>query len=303
MENNKRISEILVETGAYTDLERPVMLTSGELGIYYINTEKLAQDGGKFNEFGDDSAAMIGHAVRMMQINPTFNESIEILTDKVARLFPNTNFENCAVSGGQRRDWLFSGPVALKLGIPHVSLYKEGQIEIVNPSGAVEDYPINSLCVVHLVDLITEGSSVYTKTKEGEEKGWVPMLREIGAEINDLVAVVTRQQGGEEMLKEQRVTVHPFVAIDEAFLMQYSKNPERAVAYLKDPKAWSEAYLRENGALALIGDFDPNGKKLDRAKKFMQRYGSVLEGSRMVELEAAVLSKYGKSVSEIIGGN
>jgi hypothetical protein len=239
----------------------------------------------------------------MMQINPTFNESIEILTDKVARLFPNTNFENCAVSGGQRRDWLFSGPVALKLGIPHVSLYKEGQIEIVNPSGAVEDYPINSFYVVHLVDLITEGSSVYTKTKDRQEKGWVPMIRNAGAVINDLIAVVTRRQGGEETLKEQGVTVHPFVAIDEAFLMQYSKNPERAVAYLKDPKAWSEAYLRENGALALAGAFDPNGGKLDRANKFLHRYGSVLEGSRMAELEAAVMSKYGKSVSDISGGN
>ncbi len=53
MESHPRISELLVETGAYSDLSDPVILTSGQLGIYYINTEKLVQDDGEWKEFGE----------------------------------------------------------------------------------------------------------------------------------------------------------------------------------------------------------------------------------------------------------
>jgi len=312
MESHKRISELLLETGAYKDLDKPVILTSGELGIYYVNTEKLAQDNGEFEKYGDSSQNMIKHAVNMMTAHQTFEEAIDILAEKVRSLIPGEGKTGyVGVSGGQRRDWLFSGPVANKLGLPHLSLYKQEDgkpdvMEIVTPEGRIDyDSSARGIYVVHVVDLITEGSSVYS-CKDGKEKGWAPMIRaersgRTGA-INDLVAVVTRQQGGEEMLARQYVRVHPFVAIDENFLGKYSKDPERALKYQANPTAWSEDYLSRNGALVLLKSFDPKGGKLDRAKKFLGRYQDTLvESGRFEELDNAVKQEYGISLNSLGG--
>ncbi len=309
MKSNERISELLVKTGAYKDLDQPVILTSGELGIYYINTEKLCQDDGEFKKYGNNSKAMIQHAIKMTQKYQTFEEVIDILSDQVKIMFPVTggikrviNSRIKVLSGGQRRDWLFSGPVARKLNIPHISLYKDGRIEIIDSYGNVDITPIlNELYTVHVADLLTEGSSAY-RVEDGEEKGWVSMLRNGGATINDYVAVITRLQGGEEMLNEKNVVVHPFVAIDKNFINEYSKYPERAIDYLKNPEAWSKNYLKKKGALALVKAFDPEGGKLDRAKKFLKRYSNVLkESGKIKELEKAVQEKYGKSLNELVG--
>jgi hypothetical protein len=161
--------------------------------------------------------------------------------------------------------------------------------------------PLKGKRAIHVVDLITEGSSVY-RIEDGQPKGWVPMLREAGAKISNLTAVVTRLQGGEKMLAQQGVIVDPFVAIDEDFVQAHSTNPERAVAYMKDPKEWSEAYVREHGALALLPTFDPQAKKLDRAKKFLQRYESVLkDNGAWHELDAAAQERYGTSLEVLAG--
>lgn len=307
MHSNERIAQLLIETGAYSDLSQPVILTSGQLGIFYINTEKLCQDGGEFKKHGDSSTAMCDHAVRMYHKHETFKEVIDILVEKTDSLMRKQD-DKYAISGGQRRDWLFSGPVAVILGLPHVGLYKQEEgkpdkIEMIIPGVGMETAPrLNGRCIVHIADLMTEASSAYRIEGE-EEKGWIPMLRNAVATVEDYLAVVTRLQGGEERLAEQGVKVHSFVAINEAFLRQYSSQPDIAIAYLKDPTAWSEQYLRENGALALLGNFDPEGGKIDRAKKFLERYFGVLgESDKLNELTGACQKKYGKTLIEICGG-
>lgn len=292
MESHPRISELLVASKGFNSLKEPVIFTGGELGAYYVNTEKLCLDGGKFEEYGDDSKAMIEHAVRMMDEHPTFREVIDILSEKAETLLRRDYQGLTAISGGQRRDWIFSGPVAHQLQVPHISLYKQegntpDKVEVVYPGGKVRDYSFgrfyNPHFVVHAVDLITEGSSVYRTeggigSEDGIEKGWVPMIRQKGGEVRDLIAVVTRNQGGEEMLASRRVKVHPFVAIDEAFLKEHSPNAERDIAYLRNPRKWSEDYLREHGALLFVDHFnpDPENSKFSRALKFLDRYQEFL---------------------------
>ena len=108
-----------------------------------------------------------------------------------------------------------------------------------------------------------------------------------------MLAVVTRLQGGEERLASAGVKVTPFVAIDEDFLRIYSKDPERALVYQTDPRRWSENYLMEHGVGALVKFFDPNGGKLDRAKKFLQRYETVLkESGQIAFLEVELANNY-----------
>ncbi len=302
MKSHPRLSQLLVETGAFKDLETPVILASGQLGIYYVNTEKLAQDGGKFNEYGDSSKAMIEHAVRMTQEHPTFGEVIDILTHQVKRLTEQKH--SIAISGGQRRDWLFSGPIARNLKIPHISIYKDGKVEEVLSEGIIpitSEGPLAYDFIVHVVDLLTEGSSCYSK--QGEvESGWIPEIRKRGGKIENLVAVVTRLQKGEENLAAQGVNVHANVAIDEDFLRQHSNNPGRALVYNNSPTEWSQQYLNTHGATALLPFFDPSkADQLKKAKNFMGRYRDYLRGVHQFHpLNDACRTKYGNGVDEIL---
>jgi hypothetical protein len=222
-----------------------------------------------------------------------FCEVIEIISSKVESLFPKgIEKQYRAVSGGQRRDWIFSGPVASKLGIQHISLYKDGSLEVLDHNGDLVSRNIKNLYVVHVVDLITEGSSVY-RLESGRAHGWIPMLRDGGAHVNDLVAVVTRLQGGEERLSEQGVNVHSFVTIDKDFVSKHSSNSERALSYMKNPHRWCCNFIKQNGALHLVDSFDPNANKLDRARDFVARYQQVLEKyGHLKQLESTVKRKY-----------
>ena len=308
MESSLRIAKFLVETGAFKSLQNPGLLTSGQLAVYYINAEKLCQDNGEWESFGDDSRGMIDHALAMMDEQPIFEEVIETLADWFHALngcwyYGYKDLRQTAISGGERRDWIFSGPLAYFLDRPHISLHKDGRVNMLWREGDVEDYSkrrLDEFSVVHVVDLITEGSSIY-RVEDRKEQGWVPMLRQRGARISDLAAIVTRLQGGEEMLAEKRVDVAPFVAIDEEFLSEHSANAERDIAYLKNPDEWCEAYLLASGALMLLDDFNPCGKNYARAVKFMGRYGGVLkQNSGCSDLQGGVRGKYGYDITSLL---
>jgi hypothetical protein len=301
------INKLLLKTGAYKDLDQPVLLTSGEIGIYYVNTEKLLPDGGAWTKFGDDSKRMLDHVNGFMETSEDFKAVIGVLADETKKIMAGMNKTGAkdkkfAISGGQRRDWLFSGPVAKVLGLEHISLYKQEsstaeKVEIVDKSGKVIAQTefkndLTGYYLLHVVDLITEGSSIY-KLENGKPAGWIPMLRSRHAQIDTLLSVVTRRQGGEERLKEQGVNVIAFASIDEDFVKKYSKYPERAVSYMKDPQKWSRNYLKENGALAFIEYFDPAKGNIKRASNFMERYGSALkELGRYDELMGEVKKRY-----------
>lgn len=64
MKSHPRASEILVESGAFSDLNVPVVLASGKLGIYCINAEKTLGDAGKWEELAKmpSSEPLIRHA-------------------------------------------------------------------------------------------------------------------------------------------------------------------------------------------------------------------------------------------------
>lgn len=299
MDSEGVIAKHLVETGAYSDLAKPVILTSGQLGIYYINTEELLQDNGGWKKYGDDSRAMVAHTIAMAEEHPTFGEVVDIVSDEARRILESSGSDKeIAISGGQRRDWIFSGPVANALSVHAIDLYKDGRIKDFSAFEYEGDHEIgwkNSLrnwkCL-HIVDLLTEGSSCY-RVEDGEEKGWIPEIRKRGGEISDLMTIVTRNQGGEEMLAAQGVDVHSFVSIDEDFLGRHSQQPAIAVAYQRDPEVWTRGYLEVHGALDLVETFDPDGGKVERAMKFIDRYGRVLQDSgKFNELDAEVRKRY-----------
>jgi hypothetical protein len=146
---------------------------------------------------------------------------------------------------------------------------------------------------------LTGGSSAY---RDDGRSGWLPSLRDIGIVCSDLFVVVDRLQGGGEMLRGHNVDTNAYVYIDEDFLGKNSNDVPRAVEYNKNSDLWSRNYLEANGALAFLGDFNPDGGRLDKAKAFIKRYsGHLGEVGKYDELAGAVHGKYDKSLTEILG--
>ena len=219
------IAQTLVRSGAYRDLDEPVIVTSGEfLTPFFVNAEKLCGDPGMdafLAEAGGRDDAVIEHACSLAE-GGEFGGVVDEIAGVVAaigRVRPVA-----AISGGQRRDWLFSGPVSRRLGLVHLSLYKqapgqgpaEDRVVARSAAGAETGTEVAAgATVVHVVDMLTAASSCYSSDPvSGREVGWIPMLRSRGAVVHDLVAVVSRRQGGEEALSRVGVAVRSLVAGD-----------------------------------------------------------------------------------------
>lgn len=315
MEEKEILTENIFKTGAFQHLEKPTILTSGEIGIYYCNTEKLAQDNGEFEKYGNDPVGMMKHAIELYHKKAIFNEIIEILIRRVRNCFEeggdyiNEYGLEKAISGGQRRDWLFSFPVAYKLNLPHIAILKNGELFCTRNDDSVEDsinpeeYHLNDPIaeknlkmdgryVIHVADLLTEGSSA--------AKIWIPSLRDAGAEIHEMYNVVTRKQGGEQALSRMDVNANSLVSIDADFIKNgrgTDEQKQRAIDYMKSPKNWSEKYITEYGIDAFVKFFDPKGGKADRAVKFLDRYNDVLlRSGRMKELKNEVQRCYDTTI-------
>ena len=260
---------------------------------------------------------MIKHATKMMDEQPFFKEVIDILTEKVLELRDGKE-DDLVISGGQRRDWIFSGPVAYNLDLPHLSLYKDGRMEFIEPNLKV--FPIKDFFRrtlpgafrlsenIHISDLITKGSSaheyVIMDDTRWKEQGWITLVRGTGLKISNLVAVVDRLQDGRERLAEQGVDLYSFVDIGEDFVKKHSENPERAITYMQDTIRWTIDYIRENGALPLIETFNPEAGKLKRAKSFLNLYGHVLERfGKWRKLDKEVNKRYDISLVNLMEDN
>jgi hypothetical protein len=310
------VPEMLVRSGGYRDLEAPVIVTSGEfLTPFFVNAERLCGDPGidaYLTAHGDSDAQIIDYSCSRERADAGFAEVVGQIAGVVRAILGSAR--EPVVSGGQRRDWLFSGPVARRLGLRHLSLFKQspGQdVEldrVVLRSSDGRELRCGSLAgctVIHVVDMVTAASSCYSRDQlTGRDVGWIPMVRARGGQISDLVAVVSRRQGGEEALGRVGVKVRSLAVVDEQFLASHSRAPAEAVAYYHDPGAWTRRYLQEHGIGILLGYLVDDAKKLPRLRKFLAAYRSSLESLGLwAELEGAARTRLGRSASELAGGS
>ena len=289
MNREETLVKYLIASGGFRELDTPVIVTSGEfLTPFFVSAEKLCGDAAvdeALNRFGEDPAAMMRYAADLAGRNASFGEVIDALAAGVSEIFGKAGTgEKRALSGGQRRDWLFSGPAAERLGVPHVSIFKprDGSQRVLlhgaSGAGEILTPDLRGFRVVHVADLITLGSSVYEEDRQtGKRSGWVPVLRGLGAEITDLVTVISRNQGGEALLAEQGVKVHALITVDGDFISRHARNPEALASFLRDPQQWTGDYLEAHGPGLLRDYLEDDAKKLPRLKKFVLRYRQFLD--------------------------
>lgn len=215
--SNNEITPDLFATEAFVvaPADAPFWYTSGLLGPYYINTHYLygskeeaaallaTIEGVCLPENRQAIGQTIGAATKKQyETNATYRRVI----DKLVALAGTGRWDY--VSGGERRDYFFSVEVARQLNLPHLYIFKDGDVRLADPVDALASKPVAATgnCL-HVADLITKASSY--------ERAWIPALQALGLTMTDTLAVVDREQGGNAILQAAGVRAQTLVSIDE----------------------------------------------------------------------------------------
>jgi len=254
--------------------DTPFWYTSGKLGPFYCNTHFLLHDEEIANEvlkhieraIAEDKLTapkqIFGVLYGLYHVSPSYKNVIDSIVAEAKK------FKFDIISGGERRDFIFSMVPAYLMGKAHLTIYKDMTAvystsdyhETVNASDVV----LKGKTTLHIADLITEASSY--------ERAWVPVLKVQEVKITDTIAVVDRHQGGEETLKKLGINMKTLAGIDKELftealdqgiidqaqfdlVMSFLADPDK---YMKDFIASHPSFIEEQIALG--------GKNKERAE-------------------------------------
>lgn len=252
---------------------QPFWYTSGKLGPFYINTQFLYGSEAAANSllktieeacageklaFYDKVWADIS---AQLDSCPIYAQLIDLLTEAAAKL--DVDF----VSGGERRDFFFSMPVARKLGLGHLSIFKDLSCVYTDKDGVSMDAAQAGLAgkkSMHIADLITVASSYI--------RAWIPAVESLGARIAYSLAVVDRNQGGSDILAKAGCPLTTLVTIKPELFEQakaLGRVTDAQVAlvnsFIADPDKFMHDFLIAHPDF-LAGEIAKGGKSAQRAE-------------------------------------
>ena len=252
---------------------QPFWYTSGKLGPFYINTQFLYGSEAAANSllktieeacageklaFYDKVWADISAQLASC---PIYAQLIDLLTEAAAKL--DVDF----VSGGERRDFFFSMPVARKLGLGHLSIFKDLSCVYTDKDGVSMEAAQAGLAgkkSVHIADLITVASSYI--------RAWIPAVESLGAKIAYSLAVVDRDQGGSEILAKAGCPLTTLVTIKPELFEQakaLGRVTDAQVAlvnsFIADPDKFMHDFLVAHPDF-LASEIAKGGKSAQRAE-------------------------------------
>lgn len=236
---------------ALANEDEPFWYTSGKLGPFYINTHYLA--GGQARAeallqiietaLSDPThfvPRLFGEFLQELETNKPFYELM--MTAK--KQLETVSFD--IISGGERRDFFFSLPLAYLLGKPHLSILKDGRSfytpDVQSGTPAIASPDLRGKQVLHVADIVTKASS-FTRL-------WVPAIHQTGATIHQAFAMLDRHQGGRESLSELGICLMTLGDIDERFFAQVEQmgridpsHRKQVQAFLRDPDGFMTDFL------------------------------------------------------------
>ncbi len=252
---------------------QPFWYTSGKLGPFYINTQFLYGSEAAANQllgviedacagdkltFYDKVYAQIDAQLSSCTI---YAQLIDLLCEAAKDM--DVDF----VSGGERRDYFFSMPVARKLGLGHLSIFKDLSTVYTDQNGVSMPSEAANLVgkrCVHIADLITVASSYV--------RAWIPAVEALGAKIAYSLAVVDRDQGGSKILAEAGCPLTTLVTITPA-LFEAAKAMGRVsedqlaliMSFMADPDQFVTDFLLAHPDF-LASEIAKGGKNAQRAE-------------------------------------
>lgn len=213
--NSKKLQEkhleILVRNGGFEFTNSFFPYTSGKIGPYYIQSAVVMKDGKDYDEAIGDMSEMV----------------FKVMEDKGIRDY--------VVSGGERRDWIFSLPTATELGRPHAMICKNKDVLGANMRGKI---------VVHVADLNNEGSS--------PRSIWVPTIRmNEGGEVKDIFFYVDRMENGVQVMEALGLTSHSLVKLNGDAWRFLQRNDvvsgeiyKNLIIRMEDKEGWARKMLQ-----------------------------------------------------------
>jgi len=266
--------------------DKPFWYTSGTLGPIYINThylyggeEKAVHllniiDGGVGGKDKDGINRLEFHRKLNKEILNNYNEDdifhslINKMTSYITEKMDIDGIDY--ISGGERRDWFFSMPVAKLLNKRHITIFKDLSMVIYGNDEIHNAGDLKGAKILHVADLVTEASSY--------ERAWIPAIKSANGRIASSLSVIDRDQGGFEVLRKNNIDPHSLCKINfELFVkaaelgclddMQYAIIKE----YLKDPDGAMKKFINENPDFINNAVNGNNKKDSERAKLCVQK--------------------------------
>lgn len=252
---------------------QPFWYTSGKLGPFYINTQFLYGSEAAANALlktieeacaGDKMAfydKVWADISAQLESCPIFSQLIDLLVEEAKKM--DVDF----VSGGERRDFFFSMPVAKKLGMGHLSIFKDLSCVYTDANGVSMDPAEANLAgkkSVHIADLITVASSYI--------RAWIPAVEALGAKIAYSLAVVDRDQGGSEILEKAGCPLTTLITIKPELFEQAKAlgrvtdaQIELVNSFIADPDKFLHDFLVSHPDF-LANEIAKGGKSAQRAE-------------------------------------
>lgn len=274
--NSNNLLNLIYETKAvsiWNSATGPVFWYAASVpGPFYVNTELLIGPE-TAQELLDKITAIIAatqdSAARAQQLNdlilkayhahPSYRQVMSALAAVTKEGFPSSSFD--MISGGERRDWLFSIPLAFELNVRHLYLFKNGQFycpQSIQPGQRA----------LHVADLINNAASYFDS--------WFPILAKAQITCVGTVCVNTRGNAGLKKLEEFGQKVLALHKIDSAFFRSLHENGlisqktvDEIAIYFESPAAWAERYLLESPELFDIPHIDK--KSFERLQTFFAK--------------------------------
>ena len=276
-----KIIEALFETKAVrvAPENQPFWYTSGRLGPFFINTHFLLENEAAAGEvlkriekaIADNKLTAPEEIFDMMLAYYNKGGTFKMVSDKLAEEASKLDFDY--ISGGERRDYFFSMMPAYLLKKPHLTIYKDMTSvyseNIEGPAVDVKDIDLKGKKALHIADLITEASSY--------ERAWIPVIRGLGSDITDSVAVVDRHQNGREVLKGLGVELHALTGINEELFDEAKANgvindaqKDMIMHFLENPADYMTAFLKANPGF-IDAEIAKGGKNKERAELAIEK--------------------------------
>jgi len=252
---------------------QPFWYTSGKLGPFYINTQFLYGSEAAANALlktieeactGDKLAfydKVWADISAQLESCPIFSQLIDLLCEEAKKM--DADF----ISGGERRDYFFSMPVARKLKMGHLSIFKDLSTVYTDENGVSmpsEQANLAGKKSIHIADLITVASSYI--------RAWIPAVEALGAKIAYSLAVVDRDQGGSQILADAGCPLTTLVVIKPELFETAKKlgrvNDEQIElinSFIADPDQFVTDFLTAHPDF-LANEIAKGGKSAQRAE-------------------------------------
>lgn len=277
MQAKEEIIQDLFATHAFrvSPADEPFWYTSGKFGPYYVNThflygsEEEAQKLLQTIDYSLDYPLGLPRVVGIACMRQYSKSAIyKRVIDNLLEIAEDLDFD--LISGGARRDFFFSFPVAELLGKDHLSILKDGSVYHSTANfksiREVSENEFRNKKVLHIADLVTSASSYL--------RAWLPAIENCGAKIADTLVVVDRNQGGAENLNMENVNLHSLLRLNADFFAQAKdmgeiseQQEKQLLRFAKDPNAYMISFLEDHP-----GFLENSAKKDERSAERVERF-------------------------------